>query len=352
MRCSTAPLGAGADRRSFLRRASLALCLLPGVARTRDGTGASAGRELILDPGFLQGFRACRPMPGRHDRYGVLEGFEAGPPAWDLVQWSSRGSVPVVPTRLDASSRTWSDRYKTITLARGEGEGPGADLTLGVNGWEEYGERARRDGEPWVHLLVEQFFADPPSLAEVGSVRFRLALRVLHSRLRRTADYSPDRHAAQFQVFLTLQNRNRGSRGFGRFLWFGIPLYDDRHRFPRAHKTQDTAGSGMFIFTPSGETYSKASAHDGAWLRVDREIRPLLLEALETAWKQGFLTESRQAEDYRITGLNMGWEVPGILDVSAVARGLSLQVNPREPDVPLLRPPSDAAPPAGVAPGR
>ena len=246
---------------------------------------------------------------------------------WDLVQWTSRESVPTEPTLASEQVRTWSNALKAVTLRRPGSEA--GDLELAVNGWEEYGERARREGEPWVHLLVEQFFADPPALTEIAAARFRIAARLVRSRLRKTDDYSPGRHAAQFQVFLTVQNRNRASAGFGRLLWFGIPLYDDRHRFPLEHKTKDTAGSEMFIFTPPGDAYALKSAHDGDWVRVDRDLLPLLRESVESAWAKGFLRESRELGDYRVTGMNMGWEIPGIFDASVAVRDLSLTVTKR-----------------------
>ena len=145
-----------------------------------------------------------------------------------------------------------------------------ADLVLGVNASVEYGNRARQEGEPWVHLLVEQKIGEPPSLAELGAARFHIAARLLRARAVKTPDYSPDRHAAQFQVFFTLQNRNRQSPSLGRLLWFGIPLYDDRHRIPIGHASKDTAGSEMFIFTPAGSVFTRASAHDGDWITAIR----------------------------------------------------------------------------------
>jgi hypothetical protein len=331
------------NRRDFIRATAILPGIGPGIvargaqplpeagSETREPRGPSetAGgiREVIRDGRFQRGFRACRPPPGRHDPYGDLAGFKPGPPVWDLVQWSSREALPLVPVSDVSGARTWSNACKTVTLRRIGTEG--ADLELGVNGWEEYGIRARRDGEPWVHLLIEQFFERPPGLADLVSARFRLSARLLRSRLRRTHDYSPGRHAAQFQTFLMLQNRNRNSAGYGRFLWFGIPLYDDRHRVPPEHKTRDTAGSDMFIFTPPGNAYASASAHDGGWVRVDRDLLPLLREALEQAWNQGFLRESRDPADYRVTGLNLGWEVPGIFDVSIEVRDLSWAVVER-----------------------
>ena len=52
-------------------------------------------------------------------------------------------------------------------------------------------------------------------------------------------------------------------------------------------------------------------------------------EALETAWQGGFLTESKTPADYRISGMNLGWEVPGLFEVELQVRNLSLQVMPK-----------------------
>jgi hypothetical protein len=128
-------------------------------------------------------------------------------------------------------------------------------------------------------------------------------------------------------MFLMVQNRNRQSPGFGKLVWFGIPLYDDRSRFPKEHKAQDFGGTSMFIFTLGGEVFTERSAHDREWITVDKDLRPLILEALETAWQRGFLRESRDVSDYRITGMNLGWEVPGLFDVEMQVRDLSLVVR-------------------------
>lgn len=221
----------------------------------------------------------------------------------------------------------WENDGKRVALGHDGRDGERFDLELGVNGWAEYHGRARRNGEPWVHLLAEQSLVEAPALAEMRRARFRIAARLLRSKLHRTDDYSTGLHAAQFQVFLALQNRNPASAGHGRLLWFGIPLYDDRHRFPPEHKTQDTGGTGMYIFTPPGRSYTETSAHDREWVVVDKDLVPMLRESLESAWKAGFLTESRDLADYGLTSINLGWEVPGLLDVTMRVRGLSLRVG-------------------------
>jgi len=299
----------------------------PARGDARVGSaGSGPARELIRDPRFRCGFRLIEPKPGRRVAYGRLPGaVEGAEPAWDLDQWSSRFPLaPGPPAVPGPGVRRWANAAKAVTT--GEAGTAEADLALGVDARVEYGGRARAGDEPWVHLLVEQAFADPPALASLGSARLRLAARLIRSEMTRTGDYSPGLHAAQFQMFLTLQNRNRASPGFGRLLWFGIPLYDDRARFPPEHKAQDTGGTGMFIFTPRGETFTDRSAHDRQWINVDAELRPLFHQALEAAWAHGFLRESREPVDYFVTTTNIGWEVPGLFDVEMQVRGLSLEV--------------------------
>ncbi len=283
-------------------------------------------RELIRDAHFRSGFNLVDPKPGRRVIRGRLPGAANSQPVWDLDQWSSRFPLAAEPpATLSDGVRRWTNAGKTVTLA--EPGNPEADLSLAVNGSAEYGGRARKSGEPWVHLLVEQSFQDPPALADLASARLRIHARLLRSMFSKTDDYSPGLHAAQFQLFLMLQNLNRTSPGHGKLVWFGVPLYDDRSRFPSEHKQQDTGGTSMFIYTPGGEVYSTQSAHDGHWIEVDKDLHPLLIEALETAWKRGFLRESQDLADYRVTGMNLGWEVPGLFDVEMQVRDLSLQVR-------------------------
>jgi hypothetical protein len=287
----------------------------------------AATSQLIRDPHFETGFHLLDPKPGQRVVYGRLTGAN-GPaePVWDLDQWSSRFPLAAEPPSTPKQGvRRWASAAKAVTLAAPVTAD--ADLALAVNARVEYAGRARKAGEPWVHLLVEQAFKEMPSLAALASTRLRLRARLLRSEFQRTDDYSPGLHAAQFQMFLTLQNRHRPSPGFGKLVWFGIPLYDDRSRFPKTHRAQDTGGTGMFIFTPGGEVFSTRSAHDRAWITVDKELRPLLVEALACAWEHGFLRESRDLGDYRLTSMNLGWEVPGLFDVEMQVRDLSLMVS-------------------------
>lgn len=282
-------------------------------------------RELLRDPGFRCGFTLLEPTPGKRVPYGIVSGPETNSsPIWDLDQWSSRHPLASTPPELLADgSWRYTNAAKSITLGF-----PGStrgDLGLAIRASAEYGARTRQSGEPWVHLLAEQRIAQPPALAELASARLHVEARLISSVNKAVADYRPSLHAAQFQIFLTVQNLNRQSPGYGRYLWFGVPLYDNRHRVVPTHRAQDTGGTLSFIYTPSSDVFTDASMHDGEWIVIDRDIKPLICEGLAFAWRHHFLRESQELADYRITSINLGWELPGTFDVDLQIRRLSLK---------------------------
>ena len=284
-------------------------------------------RELIRDPDFRRGFTVLQPEPGKRVGYGIVRGRETtAEPVWDLAQWSSKHPLAIAAAeKLADGSLRFSNVAKTVTLgAAGSERG---DLGMAVKASAEYGAIARKSGEPWVHLLVEQDIANPPSLADLSAARLHLEARLVASEKRPMPGYSPGLHAAQFQIFFSVQNLNRQSPGFGKYLWFGIPIYDDRHRVVPMYKARDTGGTNMFIYTPAGDVFSPKSTHDRAWITIDTDLLPLMREGLDNAWRDDFLKESKSLADYRIASMNIGWEVPGTFDVDLAIRRLSLRAS-------------------------
>jgi len=287
-------------------------------------SAAEVPRELIRDRRFQLGFRVLDPKPGKRVFCGVLQwsAFQ-GTPAWDLAQWNSKYTLATVKAeRLPSGAARFANAGKAVVV--GSADSRDADIVMAVNGRAEYGERARRKGEPWPHLLVAQRFQRPPSLSKVRKAVLHVSFRLRRAKLHKTPDYTPRLHAAQFAIFVSVQNLNRRSPGYGDFLYFGIPLYDSRWPVPRTFQQPDA--HGKFIYTPPGDVYTTKTAHDGKWITVHRDLMPLIHEALNTAWRRGFLLDSRDLADYRIAAMNMGWEVPGILDVEMQVKGLSLTV--------------------------
>ncbi len=295
-----------------------------------DGTIVHAGdkgREVIQDPQFRHGVYLEEPKPGKHVRYGELRMDADKQPAWALLQWSSRFPLnPEASLQSRGGTLTCSNVAKTIILSRRNQHG---DVVLAANSGKEYADPGRKAGEPWVHLLVEQHFEPPQPLSNLEFARLHVEARLLKSEPTPGHNYDPDTHAAQFLIYFTLQNRNPRSAGYSDLLWFGIPVYDNRERYPKECKHLDFGGTAKYIFSPNGKTFTTQSAHDGEWITIDKDLSPLMREALEMAWERGFLKDSKTLSDYYIGGMNIGWELPGSFDVGVQVRDLSLKVKER-----------------------
>ena len=308
-------------------RTVCALAVLLAAVWGRDAAAGTAGdtREVIGDLSFRYGFHVLACKPGKL----VVEGTLRVPgvttdPCWRLAQWSSRESLSgVEPQVSESGAITFRNKAKTVTVApRGHASG---ELFLGVNGAFEYDDRVRAKGDKWPHLLVSQRFVDPPALSDLRAADFRIEARLCAATKINPETHNPRLHAAQFQVFFNVQNLNRKSEGYGDFLYFGIPLYDSRQ--PTSKPFQAPDWMGKFIYTPAGSVYTDKSLHGGDWVTVSKDLLPLIRTGLEAAWSKGFLAHSRDLSDYRISAMNLGWEVPGTLDVAAQVRGLSLRVR-------------------------
>lgn len=285
--------------------------------------GAAQERELIRDPHFQNGFYLLEPKPGKRVVYGELKGLIPAKPVWDLAQWSSRFPLQSSDCLSASPNSVCSNSAKQVVV--GMPGSSAAGLSLAVNAGAEYSRARRSAGEPWVHLLVQQDFKNPPALGEIGALQFHLEARLKRSVLLSSNDYSPSLHAAQYFVYFTVANRNPKAAGFGECFWFGIPIYDNRHRRVPAYEAQDFGETKLFIFTPASENFARASTHDGEWVTFEQDLLPLMRQGLQHARARGFIKGSPDLADYRPLGIFIGWEVPGLFDVNLQIRNLSLR---------------------------
>lgn len=279
--------------------------------------------NLISDPAFLSGFNVLAPQPGQRLVLAKVSGLaDSGEPWWDLAQWNSRFPEVQGPEPTPQGGVRYANQSKEIIVS--PPGSPDAGLTLAVDAGAEYANHIRMEGEPWVHLLVEQQFARPAGLSHLQSLYLTLEYRLLRSTLVDPERYDPRIHAAQFTLFLTVQNKNRSSTGFGDFYWFGVPIYDNRYTVIPHYEAQDFAGSGKFIFTPASDNFTSQPASIGEWIHVAKDILPMIKAGLEDAWAKGYLANSHDISDYYVTSMNVGWEVPGPFSVAMQLRNLSL----------------------------
>ncbi len=286
--------------------------------------------QLLKDPDFRRGFKVYDPKPGKHVLRGTIQVHpRRAKPVWGLAQWSSRFTLAgAAPERLDSGAVRFADAAKAVTF--GPTSGPERGMIFTLNARREYGSRFRRPGEPWPHLLAEQRFAIHPAIADLARLRFRIQCRLRSTRAYSSTDKKAAGQAAQFVAYLTVQNLNRRSPGRGDYLWFGVQMYDSRYRVPKPHAALDT-GTGKFIYNPDGSVYTDQSTHDGTWVTIDRDLLPLIHKGLQTAWQRGHLRRSRDLADFRLGEFNIGWELPGTLDVEMQWRDLRIEAALKRP---------------------
>lgn len=178
----------------------------------------------------------------------------------------------------------------------------------------------------WPHFLVEQYIDNASSLDKISKLLFHLEVRITHAQRFELPGYTPKLDAAQFTFVLIIKNVNPQSPGYKQFMWYQIPLYDDRAKFPNRCVSQDILQhSNAMIFNAGAAVYTNKTLWSGKWVTFDLDIRPLIVEGMEIAWQRGCLKGSQNLADYRVTECNLGWEVPGINKVAAQIRNLSLK---------------------------
>ncbi len=289
-------------------------------------------QELIQDRDFQQGFYvrdrtngAVLPAPIRCDN-------TVATPVWNMAEWNSQSTVSAIPpATLGDGMCQWADNNKDFRF------GPiGAEpyqLYFGVNSQSEYNNIYRLPGQPWPHLLVEQILSAPfdfagqgpgcPALSLTDSLVFQIDAQLLYNLTIKNAGYDSTMHAGQFLIFFTVQNLNQSSSGYGKYVWLGVPLYDDRTPMLPGNMSYDV-GTQTLINNIAYTAIANTSLHSGNWIHARVNLLPYAKAALDTAWANGFINESTNYADYKIGGMNMGWELPGMNIATMGVKGISL----------------------------
>ncbi len=284
-------------------------------------------KPLFLDMKFRQGFLLNYPTTKKGKEVeAVLDyGDTNNRPVWRLCQWGTRYSM--------ASSRcihhpngdmSYENEAKKILIGAENSEN--RDLILEVRGSKEY-ERARKDGESWPHLLVEQDAAAIYTIDKLEKLELKLAIRLLYCKNHiGKEDYNPQLHTAQFQMFLVIKNVNGQSEDYGNYYWFGVPFFDERYDISPKYVAKDAGkedATGKLIYTIDGKEVSNAPLKEGRWRAMQKDLLPYIKEGLKEAVRKGHLSGDKLA-DYAIVNMNMGWEIPGTFDAAVQIKDLEI----------------------------
>lgn len=281
---------------------------------------------LFADLQFQQGFNlsAIDSSQGRTVEAVLNWGDEKNKPVWRLCQWGTKFNLAKAECENLNGDLIYRNEAKKVLIGGDDSENRG--LILEIDGHAEYGDRPRRSGEAWPHLLVEQDAAAIHPLSKLKELRLKIQLRLLSFTDFLKGDFDPGLYAAQFQLFLIVKNITPQSKDFGDFFWFGVPFFDNRHDIPPAYSARDAGkndATGKFIYTIDGKTINTNPMKNGKWIAVDYDLLPHIREGLKEAAAKGYLHDS-DPHNYSAVNMNMGWEIPGTYDASIQVKDFNI----------------------------
>ncbi len=199
-------------------------------------------------------------------------------------------------------------------------------VTLNVDTTKEYVDQEtgeivpRKDGEDWVHMILEQ----SPGTVYLDQVEsFVMSLDFTLDRCEVTDDSIG---AAQFQWIFGVHDK---TSPIGDYFWFNVTLFDDRYEiFPgtQMYDGGKADATGKFIYAPTGEELfgeSGGKVEVGVTYHVELDLKKYMKEAFDIAQSMGAMEQSSW-EDLSVSGFNLGWEVSNVCAVGVTIENLSL----------------------------
>jgi len=288
--------------------------------------------SLIKDKYFRNGFD-LRGLGGTDNDARVVKtiqfGTEKNAPNWAIGQWSAKYSFAdgSVSTIKESSENVYEIISPTNHLTVDTNN---ATLVFDCTTSKNY-DTPRRTDQGWHHLLVETTFTDIndpdgfTKLSEIKDIQVECKIKLLKFEDKMLGQADPDVHAAQFLLYLTIHNANKASKGFGEMIWFGLSFLDNRKEWEDESSQYDIGTKALIVGGGNQKIYPEGvnMFRDGRpYAGEDSPVFPVKVNFLETVKKaytkareEGYFQES-ELEDLYITGMNIGWEVPGTYDVA------------------------------------
>ncbi len=287
----------------------------------------------LRDVLFENGFRLSKLDEGAAEYHDTaLATLNKGAtPVWSAAQWSSK---------YDLLGGTHSGGFGEYTFEY-DGTNPSAkalsvnvktgDISLTLNAEAEY-ETDRKEGEPWPCILIEQswFGGDLIRVADLSELTMRMDYTVTKLEDKMHGAPHAGLHCAQLVWYVTLQNRNLDSPDYGKYIWFGLCLYDNRlagtvSALYAAEDGGKEENTGAFIYQPSSSDWSPTGrvANVKEKMQIRFDLRKAAKEAYDLAIARNYLGGTK-FEDLYIGSTNFGFEVTGTYNVSADISNLGI----------------------------
>lgn len=256
--------------------------------------------------------------------------FGKSAPAWSIAQWYSHYKLDRSEYILNENTFSISDTSKTVAVDRKSGA-----ITLSMNAGKEYDgiQNAGSLGYYWPHLLISPTETEPVKIADCETMTVYLDFCIDKSE-HHAADFGAEKPGlqAQFAWFVYVQNLTEGSAGYGEFLWFGFNLYDPTQLYAPHNEQQDFAGgnAGNYIYTLGAtECIGTSRVKVGERTGFSMDLIAAVEKGLAAAHEAGFMTNS-ELEDCSITGMNIGYEMFDVWDISTTIYDMGVSYTLKE----------------------
>jgi len=298
----------------------------------KESSLGKSEREVFRDRMFVRGFSLTPIDPKTVKLGGGFEkmnvdtlyfGKERQTPIWQLAQWYSKYTLAHInPIYGPNGSITYQNEGKCL-IRYADGS-----LMLELTTSKEY-DHPRKNGEPWPHILLEQKFGDQsPTVGKTTEILFSMEIKLIKCENKMSEQTFDEKlHTAQSPFYFVLENCNKDSKEYGKYIWFGIPSFDYRYKHTgNEEKVSWDIGTNTYIYNvPEKSLWGDVSFQDGNWHKANADILPLIRKALETMQSKGVFTTTT-LNDLMITGMNFGWEIPGTFDAAVCVKNFSLRV--------------------------
>lgn len=287
----------------------------------------------LVDAGFENNIKVYKNTNSNNATVsGALETVNtAATPTWVLAQWDSKYDITQGTDSNQNGVFTFADTSKSVVIDTNYDT-----LELELNAEYEYTDGLYQSGDGWAHLLLQQDFYGENliRLADQSSLNMRMDYTITKCDAKATGMNS-NIHTAQFVWYITLQNRNADSEDFGKYIWFGLLLYDNRYEgvVTNDYSAIDAGkvdATRMMICQPSSSKWSSlaggVSPRVGDKVSINLNILSLAQEAFLAAQQDATnpcLTKTKW-EDLYIGSTNFGFEVPGTYNVGVKISNLGL----------------------------
>lgn len=305
----------------------------PGDGKHEQTTPVAKENNYLKDVLFENGFRLTKldEAAAEYHSTPLVTSKVNETPVWTLAQWSSK---------YDLMNGTRSGGFGEYTFEYGQTK-PAAkaitvntktgDMSVALNAETEY-ESDRVNGQPWPCVLFEQswFGADLIRVADMQSLTMRMNYKVTKLEDKMQGPAHSGMHCAQLVWYVTLQNRNSESADYGKYIWFGLCLYDNRlaGTVSEPYAAEDggkEANTGAFIYQPSSSEWSPTGKVPGIKEKtlVEFDLFKSARAAYDLAIERNYLG-STKFEDLYVGATNFGFEVTGTYNVAADISNLGI----------------------------